>query len=105
MKCKLIDSKEQNYKLENPIATSFYMDKYNEKELNDIITDLPKDIELFNHSFKLKNMKILLSNCKFFLKEIINGKNIITLISKNKNIFQMERKYVNDYCNFILDCL
>ena len=26
------DSKEQNYKLENPIAASFYMDKYNEKE-------------------------------------------------------------------------
>lgn len=77
------DSKEQNYKLENPIAASFYMDKYNEKERNDIITDLPKDIELFNHSFKLKNTKILLTNCKFFRKEIVNGKNIITLISKN----------------------
>lgn len=77
------DSKERNYKLKSPIAASFYMDEYNEKEQNDIITDLPKEIELFNHIFKLKNTKILLSNCKFLKKEIINGKNAITLVSKN----------------------
>ena len=77
------DSQNKNYKLKDNIKASFYIDDYDERKYKNIVTDLSKDIDLFNYRFSLKSTKILLANCEFYERKVVDGKNIITLVSKD----------------------
>ena len=87
------DSKNRSCKLKTSIKASFYIDEYDEKKHKNIVTDLPKHINLFGNKFILNSTKIILSNCSFYKEDFIDGRKIVTLVSsevefvsKNKNI-------------------